>query len=214
MKIQAEPFRKIGAASAAEIAARIDLSAEARAFLLPTLSPQGFLALLVEAQMMGDAIRFLAFALPAREAIWWACAVAHTTLPEQTELDRACIEHSASWVYGASEQMRRACFVRAEQAKFEGAAAYAALAVFWSGGSLAPEGMPDVVADPKLCPIGVGASVLLSITSGDPLGLALRFEQAIERGVIIANGGNGWLKDDRPLKLTNQAFVAPVIEAH
>ncbi len=203
MKIQTEPFRKIVAPTAAEICERVELSAEGRAFLLPALSPQGFLALLIDAQVMGDAVRFLAFALPAREAIWWACAVAHATLPKPTELDRACIERSAGFVYASSEETRRACFALAEQAKFEGAAAYAALAVFWSGGSLAPEGMPDVDPDPKLCPIGVGASVLLSITTGDPLELPLRFEQAMERGMIIANGGNGWLKEDRPLKLTN-----------
>jgi len=200
VKIQNEPFRKVSAATAAEICERVDLSTEARAFLLPELSPQGYFSLLVDSEQVGDAVRFLAFSLPVREAVWWACVVAHTNITQPTELEATCLERTAAWVYGPNEERRRACFAVAEQAKFEGAAAYAALAVFWSGGSLAPEGMPDAPADPKLGPIGVGASVLLSITGGAPQSLLKRFEASVVRGINIANGGNGWLKDDRPLK--------------
>jgi hypothetical protein len=85
----------------------------------------------------------------------------------------------------------------AESANFDGAPAYAALAAFWSGGSMAPQNMPDALPDPKLGPIGVGASVLLSITAGDPKLLNERFKTAIVRGVDIANGGNGHLEGDR-----------------
>lgn len=200
MKIQSDPFRKINADSAAEICTRVDLSAEARAFLLPALSPQGYLALLVEAELVGDAIRFLAFALPMREGIWWACVVAHASLTEANAIETQCLELAAAWVYEPSDSRRRACLEAAEAGKFEGAAAYAALAVFWSGGSMAPEGMPDALPDPSLGPIGVGASVLLALTSGDPMLLGERFDAAITRGVDVANGGNGRLPGDRPIK--------------
>jgi hypothetical protein len=200
VKIQTEPLRKVSAQTAAEICGRVDLSSEARAFLLPTLSPQGFLSLLVEAKLVGDGIRFIAFAIPVREAIWWACVVAQTSIPQQTPLETQCIESATAWVYDPTEARRRACFAVAEEAQFQGAAAYAALAVFWSGGSLAPEGMPDAPADPKLGPTGVGASVLLSITAGPPATLTNRFEDAIMRAINIANGGNGWLKGDQPIK--------------
>jgi hypothetical protein len=82
----------------------------------------------------------------------------------------------------------------AERLKFEGAAAYAALSAFWSGGSMAPQGMPEAPPDPSLCAIGVGASVLLAVAAGEPRSAGKRFEQAIERGIDIANGGNGKLK--------------------
>jgi hypothetical protein len=185
-----------------EICQRVELSADARALLLPSLSPQGFLSLLVDAELVGDAVRFLAFALPVREAIWLACVVAHNAITEPTALETLCLERTAAWVYEPTDERRRACFTVAEEAKFEGAAAYAALAVFWSGGSLAPEDMPDVPADPQLGPTGAGASVLLAITSGDPKTLNVRFETVVARAVDIANGGNGWLKDDRPMKTT------------
>ena len=198
MKIQTEAFRKVTAQTAQEICSRAELSAEARPFLLPSLSPQSFLSLLVEAENIGDTIRFLAFALPIREAVWWAYVVAKTNIPAPSELEMLCLERTASWAYEPDEQRRRSCMECAESAKFTGAAAYAALAVFWSGGSLAPQGMPDADADPRLGPIGVGASVLLSITAGDATTLTERFETAVVRAVGIANGGNGWLPGERP----------------
>lgn len=198
LKIQTEAFRKLTAQTAQDICSRADLSAEARAFLVPDLSPQGFLSLLVEAENIGDAVRFMAFALPVREAVWWCYIVAKTNIPAPTELELLCLERTGAWVYEPDEQRRRSCMECAESAKFTGAAAYAALAVFWSGGSLAPEGMPDADADPRLGPIGVGASVLLSITAGDATTLVSRFETAVIRAVNIANGGNGWLPGERP----------------
>ena len=198
MKIQTEAFRKVTAQTAQEICSRADLSAEARPFLLPDLSPQGFLSLLVEAENIGDAVRFLAFARPIREAIWWAHVVARTNLPVPTELEMLCLDRTAAWVYEPDDARRRSCMECAESAKFTGAAAYAALAVFWSGGSLAPEGMPDAEADPRLGPIGAGASILLSITNGDAATLVDRFETAVVRAMSIANGGNGWLPGERP----------------
>lgn len=194
MRIQTKPFPKIAASTAADICARVDLSPEARAFLLPELSPQGYLALLVDAQHIGDAIRFLAFALPVREGVWWACVVARNTIPEFSEIEKRCLEEASAWVYEPVETRRRSCMNAAESANFEGAAAYAALAVFWSGGSMAPDGMPEALPDPRLGHIGVGASILLSITSGDPLRLPQRFEEAVARGIDIANGGNGHLE--------------------
>lgn len=200
MKIQTEPFRKVADAKAADICARVELSPEARAFLVPALSPQGYLSLLIDAEQIGDAVRFLAFALPVREGVWWACVVAQNNLAELSQIEAQCLERAAGWVYEPDEARRRSCMQSAEAANFEGAAAYAALAVFWSGGSLAPEGMPDAPPDPQLGPIGVGASVLLSITAGDPARLNERFEDAIRRGVDIANGGNGRREDERAAK--------------
>jgi hypothetical protein len=199
VKIQTEPFRKVSDGTAAEICGRVDLSAEGRAFLLPTLSPQGFLALLVDAGQIGDAVRFLAFALPIREGVWWACVVVHGNLGQPGESEALCLDRSVSWVYEPTDSRRRACMAAAESANFDGAPAYAALAAFWSGGSMAPQNMPDALPDPKLGPIGVGASVLLSITAGDPKLLNERFKTAIVRGVDIANGGNGPLEGDRPI---------------
>jgi len=199
LKIQAEPFRKVAAGTADEICRRVDLSGEAKAFLVPNLSPQGYLSLLLQAEAIGDAIRFLAFALPVREGVWWACVVAHSLIAKPSDGEAACINLAARWVYDPTEEHRRACMAAAESLNFEGAAAYAALGAFWSGGSLAPEGMPEAPADPSLGHVGVGASVLLSLTAGDPLTMDDRFRTVMARGADIANGGNGRMDGDRPI---------------
>jgi hypothetical protein len=173
----------------------VELSPEAVALLLPALSPQAFMALLVKGRHFGDAVRFLAFALPPREGIWWACVTARAS--ELTPAHADCLERAIAWAYAPDEAKRRACMEAAENLNFEGAAAYAALSVFWSGGSMAPEGMPEVPPDPSLSAIGVSASVLLAVASGEPNSADERYEQAIERGIDIANGGNGKLKAER-----------------
>lgn len=199
MKVQMEPFTKVSFSKAGEIARLVDLSADAKAYLLPDLSPQGYLDLLMQAELTGDAVRFLAFGLPIREAIWWACVAVHGSLKAPSEGEMSCLQRAAAWVYEPGEERRRACMEAAEALKFEGAAAYVALSVFWSGGSLAPEGLPDALPDPRLGPIGAAAAVLLALSAGDPATLHKRFITVMERGLDIANGGNGWLKDDRPL---------------
>jgi hypothetical protein len=190
--IQTTPLRKVSAATAAEICRRVQLSPEATALLSPGLSPQAFLGLLVAGRHFSDAVRFLAFSLPPREAIWWACVTARGT--ELAPPDAECLDRAIAWAYEPDEAKRRACMEAAERLSFEGPAAYAALSVFWSGGSMAPEGMPEVPPDPSLAAIGVGASVLLAVAAGEPRSQDRRFEEAIERGLDIANGGNGKLK--------------------
>jgi hypothetical protein len=56
--------------------------------------------------------------------------------------------------------------------------------------------MPEVPPDPSLGPIGVGASILLSVTGGDPTKMNDRFMNALMRGMNIADGGNGRLEGD------------------
>lgn len=195
MNVQTEPFRKVVDKTAADVCARVALSDEARAFLVPNISPQAYLGLLLGDEHYADAARFLAFALPIREGVWWACVTARVNLPPQPLPEvLSALKAAETWVYTPDDAVRRECLVRAEALKFDGAASYAALGAFWSGGSMAPEGIPEVLPDPALGPTGVGSAVLLAVTSGDPGRMSGRFRDAIARGIDIANGGNGQLK--------------------
>lgn len=193
--VPAARLSKIAAPRAAEVCARVELSAEATAGLLPDLSPQGFLAVLVGGRHFADAIRFLAHAMPVREGVWWACVVAG--LGPISEGEARCLERAEAWVYEPSEGLRRACLPAAEALAFKGAASYAALAAYWSG-NLAPEGLAEVSPHPSLAAIGVGASLLLAATAGDPTRADDAFRDILARGVDIAGGGNGRLPGDRP----------------
>lgn len=164
--------------------------------LLPRLSPQGFLSVLIQGKLFPDAVRFLAHALPTREGVWWACIVAGQS--HLSEREAGCLDRAETWVYEGSETARRACLPAAEALDLKGAAAYAALSAFWSGGSLAPEGGPDVPPHPSLAPIGVAASLLIAAAGGDPVSADAMFQTILARGLDIANGGNGRLSGDTP----------------
>ncbi len=58
---------------AAAICAQFELDAAAGKLLEPQHSVRQFFTLLNKQQHHADAIRFLAHALPKREAVWWAC---------------------------------------------------------------------------------------------------------------------------------------------
>ncbi len=65
------PFKKVAADRAAAICQDIDLDEAARGLLAPELAPAAFLRLLVDGALYADAVRFLARALPKREATRW-----------------------------------------------------------------------------------------------------------------------------------------------
>lgn len=190
----AAPLTKVAARRAAEVCARVELSWEGMASLLPHSTPKSFLAVLIDARRFTDAVRFLAHAMPAREGVWWACVVAGRA-PASSE-DARCLERVEAWVYEPTEALRRACLPAAEALAFKGAAAFAALAAFWSG-DLAPEGSAEVPPPSDLCAIGVGASVLLAGAAGGPARTDDTFHDILARGIDIAGGGNGRWSEDR-----------------
>lgn len=159
-------------------------------------------AQLMEEGLWTDAIRYLAFALPAREGVWWAClsarrgqgpadnpAVPLVAVPADAAC-AACIEAAEGWVREPSEQARRACLVCAEAVGCDGAAGYAALAAFWTG-NLAPPELAPIDPDPRLSPTAVGAAVLLAALGQRSEAIAERYRLAVEEALDIARGGDG-----------------------
>lgn len=183
---------KLRFARAAEAVAGLDLSPEAKALFAPNAPTAVFLKALIDAELHADAIRLLAIALPRREAVWWGCLSARGALQaEPAPADVAALEAAEAWVYRPTEENRRACFAPAEAMNFETACAYAAMAAFWSGGSLAP---PDaaVVVPPGdgLTGTAAAAAVLLA-TAAVPKEIKARHRAALAQALDIANGGSG-----------------------
>lgn len=188
-------LKKITATKAGDIARPAKLSPEAEALLARAATPSAYLGALVDAGLEADAVRFLAFALPKREAVWWACLAARDALPADNRPEvAACLDAAEAWVYRPDEEKRRQTLPLAETVGFETPAGYAALAAFWSGGSIAPPDAPEVLPDPTLTPTMAGAAVLLAAVKPDPLKAPAKHRLAIARGIDIANGGNGRLQ--------------------
>ncbi len=132
------PLPKLRFSSAEELCAVLAPGEQAGAVMAPRQGAADFLAALVAEGLLPDAIRYLAVALPRREAVWWACATRRRMPAAETEPEQAAWGAAETWVYEPTEPNRQATYAHAEGLKFDTAGAYAALGAFWSGGSLAP----------------------------------------------------------------------------
>ena len=155
------------------------------AAVLERLEARGFLV---------EATRVVAHALPKREAVWWACMCAsHTAPADLPDADRECREAAEEWVRQPAEASRRAAYELAQAGGFATPEAWAAVAAFWSGGSMAPDGQPAVPPAPHLTGTAVAGSVGLAAVRGDGARRDARLQRFLESARNIAAGGSGRL---------------------
>jgi hypothetical protein len=157
------------------------------------------LALLEADGFLLPAARLIAFALPRREAVWWACMCAlHTAPPDLPSPDRLAREAAENWVRQQTDAQRRTAMEHAETNDFASPEAWAAVAAFWSGESMAPAGQPAVPPPPHLTGTAVAGAVALAATRGDVLRQKARLLRFLESGRNIAAGGVGRLAAEEP----------------
>lgn len=189
----AEALTKVAAKTAAEICGRFALSDEAKPLLKDAMAPQQFLAALQEKQLYTDALRFLAQGLPKREAVFWACTCAKQAAGEKTpEAVAKALSGALKWVADPSEPNRRATQPLYEAAGIGTPAGCAAAAAFWSSGSMAPEGLPEVPPPDSLCGHGAACAAMLSAAQGDPAKYPERCADFLAKGTAIAAGKLKW----------------------
>lgn len=183
---------KIKAATAADIHQHYELEEEVEALAKEGQSPQEFIDLLLESKLNADVVRFLAHALPKREAIWWACLASRSVLPETDKHEyHAALAAAEQWVMKPTEEHRRLAELKAEASKFKHAAGWAAVAAFWSSGSITAPEDPPIPAQPYLYAHAVSGSISLAATQGDSGKIEKHYSQMIEQGLDLARGGKG-----------------------
>ena len=96
-----------------------------------------------------------------------------------------------AWVLEPSEANRRAAMAAAEASEFKTPASWAAVAAFWSGGSMAPADLPEVPPAENLTGKAVTAAVMIAVGLGEPDKMEDRYRQLLARGLDVARGGNG-----------------------
>jgi hypothetical protein len=137
--------------TAAEICQRFEPSEKARKLLRPGLSPREFLRLVEADHLYLDGIRFSAYALPSRGAIWWGCLCLWSIYrPKPPEKIAAALNSVVAWVQEPDEEKRRAAEAVIAEAGMGTPAGGLAAAVFYSGDNIAPPGQPEVKPKPFL----------------------------------------------------------------
>jgi hypothetical protein len=140
-----------------------------------------------------DEARLFAYALPRREAVWWACMCARAVPdPGLPAADAGALDAAEQWVRKPEEANRRAALAAAEATAYRTAEAWAAQAAGWSGGSLAPEGQPVVPPADHLCATAVIGAVRLAALRHDRVDLlGERLGRFLVSAREIAAGGAG-----------------------
>src|SRR5947207_6518161 len=174
----------LASGTAAEFCERFPIAAEARALIREGMSPQEFLATLIENGELVDAVQFLAHVLPRREAVWWACRAA-LGMGAGGKVETA-LGAAEAWVVEPIEDNRVVAQGAAEAAGYDTPAGCAAAAAAWSGGSLAPPGAPVVPPGENLTAHGVAAAVMLAAVRGPAEAIPESYRTLLRQGLAIA----------------------------
>ena len=187
-------FVKVKEKMASEVAAKIKLSDKAKTILKDELSPAQFVGMLIDQYCYTDAVLFLAFSLPKREATWWACLCAKGGLKDKARPeDLKAIELAEAWVYRPTSENCQMTMKAAEATEFKTAAGWAAVAAFWSGDNISTvAGITTPPAD-DLTGKAVNAAELLAASMQKPDKVNDYHQLFLKQGIDIACGGDGSL---------------------
>lgn len=152
------------------------------------MPPHVYAGALTEAGLLDDALAFTIHALPALQAVNLACRCAREVGNVESKFVSA-LEAAEAWVANPSDKRRRLAFDVAEKVGFKSAASFAALAAFWSGGSIAPEGGHPIPAPRGLCGKAACATAKLSIGAGGHIEGPRRLHRYLHWAKVMAEGG-------------------------
>jgi hypothetical protein len=170
-----------------------ELGEEAMALLRPDLHPLDFVALLMEKALFPDAVRFVAHALPKREAVWWGWVCARRAAGENPPPKiKAALDATERWIAQPSDDNRRSAMAAAEKAELGTAAGCAGLAAFFSGGSLAPPDAPAVPPGEFLAAKAVAGAVIFAAVAKEPEKAPEKFRSFVAQGVEVTTRVKLW----------------------
>jgi hypothetical protein len=163
------------------------------ALVRPELHPLDYVALLMEKALFADAVRFLAHALPKREAVWWAWVCARRAAGENPlPKIKAALEATEKWIAQPSEENRRSAMAAAQKAELGTPAGCAGLAAFFSGGSLSPPEAPVVPPGEYLPAKAVSGAVIFAAVAQEPERAPEKFRSFVAQGVEVTNRVKLW----------------------
>lgn len=185
-------WTRVAATKAAEVCKSLTLGETAGPLLTDGLSPEAFVQELVKKECWEDAVRFLAHALPKREALWWACACVRQAKALASPEQEAALTAVETYVAVPTDTYRRAAWSAAETADLGTPAGCVGSAAFFSAGSLAPPDLPPVPPGELLTARGVANAILLSAVIREPENAAEKYQAFLDLGLAVAQGTSRW----------------------
>jgi hypothetical protein len=151
--------------------------------------PETYFRDLRKAKRVEDATFFLGMALPRQETVAWAARSVRDLSEgfERPRTDVDALKAALLWVQDPSEPRRRAAFEAAQLAHHTCAERLAAMAVFLSGGSLAPDNVQPVPA-PNDVAGRIGAGAIL-VAASKRIDRVAAINRVLDEGDAIARWG-------------------------
>lgn len=151
----------------------------------PELTPAQFVDQLKQKEAFADALQFIVYALPCREAIWLAClAVRKSFLQTPKATDSTALEITEKWVFDPSEDNHALLETAALGTKMKTAAGMAAAAANWSKMD-SPDEQFCLSSD------AAWASISLAFIYAPPEDTQQKNLFFLNKAIDIANGGSG-----------------------
>jgi hypothetical protein len=176
---------------------RLELSKAATVCLGRCERPSEAVSRLVQAELLIEAARVCAHALPSRERVWWAARCARATAPGALPAaDEEAAALAEGWVRRPADETCRAAMEQAQASGFTSPEAWVAVAAFWSGDSMAPLDQPKVPPAPHLAGSAVVGAVVLASVRNHPDRQPDRLRRFVGSALDIAAGGAGHLEQE------------------
>jgi hypothetical protein len=189
-----QPLPKLLATPWQDVVARAALTGECAALVQADTDPAMAIRRLQDAGFVAEAAKLMAYALPKRECVWWACMCARSTTPaDLPEADAAAVTAAEDWVRKQTDDVRRQAFEHAQRSSFSTPEAWAAVAAFWSGDSMSPVGQPKTPPAPHLAGTAAIGALTLAAVRSHPQRREERLLRFLASGREIAAGGAGRL---------------------
>lgn len=146
------------------------------------IAPPAWFARLRESGEAGDAVFFIAHAMPRYECVVWALrSLLDIGAVQRTD---PAIVAALRWIDNPSDTLRRAAGDLADGPDDESCGAMLCQAIFLAGGSLSGEDLPPVQPPPDVCAKLAGAAVLAGAFSTADPSAALATSLALGETVI------------------------------
>jgi hypothetical protein len=158
------------------------------------MSAQEFLAALMAQRQFLNAVTFMASALPKREAVWWGyvCAREPRGGAALSATDVAALTAARAWVCEPTELHRRAAKDAADATEYATPAGLVALAVFFSGGSIAPPDAQAVEPEEHLAAQTVRGAVMAAAVMHKPQDAEDHYRDFLKLSLDIAQRRLRW----------------------
>lgn len=184
-------WKKVVAMKASDLLEPDVLNASALELLEPGMRPEAYIQALTQAEKWPEAVKVMARALPAREAVWWACVCTRQMESDANQEETEALEAAEQWVYKPNEDNREKAFRIMQDSNSDSAASLCASAAVVSAGNLPIEKDQHVEIDKQVFPTIIESIILVSASEKSGMELLDRLRLSLISGKDIACGGNG-----------------------